>query len=153
MKTFDRKFLFGILVGVLSLLIVIFIYDKIFIDNNTPIYLKKSKDSTLTLNNVDFTSLNNIFEEKLYSINKRIDDILIFGGIIITLLLAINISVFVKAANEVDSHFNEHFEEYRKKVEESASKVTSLLNKAEADANLISQHKEKYFQEKQSIQR
>ena len=93
-------------------------YDKI----------EKDKISELML-------LNYTIEEKLNSVNKRIDDLYIFGGIIITLLLAINVGVYVKAESDVEKHFRDNYETYKTKIlglveeaEQHAGKLKSIVD-------------------------
>jgi predicted PurR-regulated permease PerM len=54
-----------------------------------------------------------VLDAQLTAYNKRIDDIFIFGGIIITLLLAIIASIYIKAEHDVENHFKKNFESYR----------------------------------------
>lgn len=59
-----------------------------------------------------------IFDEKLNSLNKRIDDLYVFAGVVVTLMLAINVSVYVRAANQIDDYIKENFENRKKVVDE-----------------------------------
>lgn len=82
-------------------------------------------------------------EEKINSLDKRIDDILIFGGIIITLVLAINVGVYVKAENEVEKHFRENFEIYKIQINDNAAEVRKLLNEIRSDAAVVEKLKDR----------
>jgi hypothetical protein len=74
------------------------------------------------------------------SLHSRINDFYFFAGIVIMLLLAINVGVYVKADQEVDRHFRENFEIYRKKIKRISKKSKRLLHdlriiKIEASGN------------------
>lgn len=105
------KYLFGALIGILILLIIVSFYREIFMVEkykNIPILLKTSKINEKDNLLIDYKiELSNI-EEKIISINKRIDDLCIFGGIIVTLLLAINVSVYVNAESVVNKFLKEN---------------------------------------------
>lgn len=53
------------------------------------------------------------------SLHSRINDFYIFAGIVITLLLAINVGVYVRADEEVERHVNENFSKYEKKISQA----------------------------------
>ena len=57
------------------------------------------------------------------SLHTRINDFYIFAGIVITLLLAINVGVYIKADEEVDKHFRENFDKYEKEVKKFSKKA------------------------------
>ncbi len=57
--------------------------------------------------------------EAVSSLHSRINDFYIFAGIVITLLLAINVGVYVKADDDVEKHFHENFHKYIKQMERS----------------------------------
>lgn len=86
-------------------------------------------------------SLN--LEEKLASANKRIDDMLIFGGIIITLLLAINVGVYVNAEKEVNKHFRENFDIHKEKVLKYLAEVEETAGKIKTELDLVQNIREK----------
>ena len=46
------------------------------------------------------------------ALHTRINDFYIFAGIVITLLLAINVGVYIKADQEVDHHMRENVQRY-----------------------------------------
>lgn len=73
------------------------------------------------------------------SLHTRINDFYIFAGVVITLLLAINVGVYVKADQEVDKHFRENFERYRKKIK----KIYKESGKLWRDLKII---RNEYFQ-------
>jgi uncharacterized protein YneF (UPF0154 family) len=74
--------------------------------------------------------------EKISSIDKRIDDVLVFGGIIVTLLLAINIGVFINVDKQVDKHLKDNFEVHKKKIMEYASEVEQAVGKIRTELEL-----------------
>jgi uncharacterized membrane protein len=54
--------------------------------------------------------------EGINSLHSRINDFYIFAGIVITLLLAINVGVYVKANEEIDRQLAEHIKQHDKKL-------------------------------------
>ena len=97
----------------------------------TPVCIGKSDTTKEALSQaiiqLKLTDLN--FQEKFDSINKRLDDYMLFGGLIITLLLGISVSVYLKTEAEVDKHFKEHFTENVKRIAEYEVKANELYGK------------------------
>ena len=135
------KILFGIAIGIGLVFSVFWVFRKAV----SPYYLlsvpkfitdtTKKSYSIEDLNNLRVQSL--ALEEKLASTNKRIDDLLIFGGIIITLLLAINVGVFVNAQREVDKHLKENFENHKTKILGYLAEVEETVGRAKAELELV----------------
>jgi predicted PurR-regulated permease PerM len=78
-----------------------------------------------------------VLEAQLTAYNKRIDDIFIFGGIIITLLLAIIASVYIKAEHDVESHFKKNFDSYRRRSLETLSEVQQFSTTAKTQIGMM----------------
>ena len=76
-------------------------------------------------------------EERIESANKRLDDMLIFGGIIITLLLAINVTVYVNSERQVEKYFRDNFEIHKQKVTKYLSDVEEMAGKIKTELELI----------------
>ena len=53
------------------------------------------------------------------ALHSRINDFYIFAGIVITLLLAINVGVFVNADDEVDKQIKGRFEKYEEEIKKT----------------------------------
>jgi len=111
--TFDAvanflKILLGVIIGIAAVISFLIVYRAWGLHNmiQAPVCLGKSdttKDALIQIvNQLKITNLN--YQEKFDSINKRLDDFLLFGGLIITLLLAISVSVYFKTEAEVDKH-------------------------------------------------
>jgi hypothetical protein len=64
---------------------------------------------------LEITAVN--VNEAVSSLHTRINDFYIFAGIVVTLLLAINIGVFVRADDEVENHIRENFGKYENRIE------------------------------------
>lgn len=62
-------------------------------------------------------------KEAVSSLHSRINDFYIFAGIVITLLLAINVGVYIKADEEVDRHFRENFDKYERRVKRFSKNI------------------------------
>jgi hypothetical protein len=118
------KFVLGILCGILLMLIAIFVITG---NNNTQLPQTQVPDTSSEkgikkkgeVTKEDFFSIKmqqGIHEESLAAYNRRIDDILSFGGIIVTLLLVIVAGVYVKAERDVDKHLKEQFQTYQSKI-------------------------------------
>ena len=86
---------------------------------------------------VDLKNQNLSTIEKIEALNKRLDDLLIFGAIIITLLLAINVSVFVNTDRQVDKYFRDNFETHKNKVTKYLEEVTEMAGKVQTQFDLI----------------
>lgn len=113
------KLLLGILIGILLSIAGYKIYTlfsfRALKDENLAELLANNKQMQGDeFNEFKIHAIN--IEEKINSINKRVDDWLVFGGLLITLLLAINVGVFVRAEGEVERHFKENFEKYKGQV-------------------------------------
>jgi hypothetical protein len=61
------------------------------------------------------------------AIHTRINDFYIFAGIVITLLLAINVGVFIRAEDEVEKHIKTNFEDYRDRIDVIHKQCEKLL--------------------------
>jgi len=64
------------------------------------------------------------------SLHSRINDFYIFAGIVITLLLAINVGVYVKASAEVNEQINKMADDHEKlinRLNEEGAKVIKEL--------------------------
>jgi predicted transporter len=84
-----------------------------------------------------------LFEEKIASVNKRLDDILIFGGIIITLLLGINAGVFINAERQVESYMRRNYQVYLDQLTADLKRADGMLSHIRNIFNLnISEKKE-----------
>jgi len=64
----------------------------------------------------------------LGALHSRINDFYIFAGIVITLLLAINVGVYVKADEEVDKHFRENFQSYQRNTNKKYTRYKKERN-------------------------
>ena len=136
-----NKILIGIIIGIFATVAISFLYRTCWLHDYlaNPIQIEKSdttKNALLTAVNQIKSAHANI-EEKFSSINKRLDDFLVFGGIIITLLLAVTVSVYLKTETEVNKHFKDNFEKYEKIVVESTNRVQTAAEKVLAYEELV----------------
>ena len=135
------KIIFGILIGVSIFFILFWGYRKIinpYYTLSIPQFVVDTSKKRLAQE--DIIALKNqslTLEEKLASNNKRIDDMLIFGGIIITLLLSINVVVYLNAEKEVDKYFREHFETHKQKVLKYLAEVEETAGKIKTELELL----------------
>jgi uncharacterized protein YneF (UPF0154 family) len=90
-----------------------------------------AQDDIIGLKNQSFN-----LEEKIASANKRLDDLLIFGTIIISLLLGINVSVYVSAERQVEKYFRENFDAHKKKVEDTVKNIEEMAGKMKTELEL-----------------
>lgn len=63
------------------------------------------------------------------ALHTRINDFYIFAGIVITLLLAINVGVFIRAKDEVEKHIKENYDAYRIKIEDIYQESLRIIRK------------------------
>ncbi len=59
-----------------------------------------------------------LMEERINSIHQRISDFYLFEGIVITLLLTINVGIFLRAKQEIETHFSENLDSYKIRLQE-----------------------------------
>lgn len=62
------------------------------------------------------------------TLHTRINDFYIFAGIVITLLLAINVGVFIRADAEIDKHIKENVFIYRERIENIHAQCRRILS-------------------------
>jgi hypothetical protein len=138
------KVVLGILIGIFTVLIVYFSYRIYYLPDKPITFYQTILDSARTsrtlairekLADIKIAEANT--DEKLISINKRFDDYLLFGGIVVTLLLGIVATVYFKTEAEVAKNFDEKFGDYQKRIQAAADKVEKLLNSVEAEAEII----------------
>ena len=130
-------FILGFMSCGLAITITFFAINKTsqangFIDVEKQTLSLLHRDSSQKNNSVEFTNLNTKqlnLEEKIVSTNKRFDDLYVLGGIIITLLIAINIGIFITVDNRVDKYFKEHFDEHEKNIVKCEKEAGALLGK------------------------
>lgn len=137
----NRKTLLNFVLGICATLFVMFIYRTILLEKTTPYSININTSDSLEKVKIesfirDLEKSENVVE-KLSSTNKRIDDILIFGGIIITLLLAINVGVYVKAESEVNKHFRDNFDPIKTEMEQKLKDINTISQKARTELDLI----------------
>ena len=101
---------------------------------------------------IDLKEKNSVLTEQLNSINTRFNDLYILGGIIITLLLAINVSVYVKASNEVKIHLDKKFGKQTEKINEYLAKAQSLLGTIQGIEEMSKATLKSKQEEKEKIQ-
>ena len=90
------------------------------------VYVTNTKALVVTTSDVN---------EAVGALHSRINDFYIFAGIVITLLLAINVGVFIRAEDEVEKHIDENFGRYKKKIKNVYNKCEQILNDLEGDIN------------------
>ncbi|HMH21345.1 MAG TPA: hypothetical protein VK563_06200 [Puia sp.] len=134
------KIALGISIGVFSTL-AIFLWFRVFINPKYTLSIPQfiTDTSRKRLAQEDIISLKNQslgFEEKIASANKRLDDMLIFGGIIVTLLLAINVAVYVNSERQVDKYFRDNFEIHKQKVLKYTTEAEEMAGKIKAELEL-----------------
>lgn len=89
--------------------------------------------------------------ERIISLNKRIDDTLIFRGVIVTLLITICVGVYVRAESEVDRHFKDNFDTISKKASEYVSKSEQAASKAQTELAILTEIR-KNVQDEQKVE-
>jgi hypothetical protein len=65
------------------------------------------------------------------SLHTRINDFYVFAGIVITLLLTINLAVYIKADGEVEKHINEKFGFYEKNLKDMVNTARKIVDEME----------------------
>jgi hypothetical protein len=134
-----KKYLIGILSGILIMCLLLWGFRVIINPQyalSVPHFVTDtSKKRPSQEDIIALTKQFLLIEEKTVSTNKRMDDILVFGGIIITLLLAINVSIFVNAERLVEKYFKENFETHKKRAEKYADDALRAASKTVSNSN------------------
>jgi hypothetical protein len=140
------KAFFGAIFGLFVFLIILLAFHKPLVNRY---FLDISQENpTSNVSNNLFT--NNIspdsvtamrtqipnIDERFNSINKRFDDFFIMAGIIITLLLAINVGIYVNTDSKVDKYFTDHYEEYASKVRKITEETETLYTEFKSKMDL-----------------
>lgn len=144
------KSILHVLLGIILTILVYFCYTKIILSENIRTVQKQTflidtithkiqKDSNSVVAKINYEIQTEVLtiNERINSINKRFDDLYIFGGIIITLLLAITLSVYIKAEAEVDKHFRDNFDKYKNQIIQNATEVEKIINEIKVKAEII----------------
>jgi|GEM_PF-3898810 len=90
-------------------------------------------------NEVQIKEQNELIEEKIKSLNDRIGDLYLSTTIIITLVLVIVASVYLKAGEEVEKHMNKHFGQYKSEIERMNAEAQKYLTEIRTKAELAEQ--------------
>lgn len=90
-------------------------------------------------NEIQIREQNAILDEKISSLNTRIDDLYLSLGIVITLLLAVTVSVYFKTEAEVSKHMNENYNKYKVDIQTILGEAQALLAEIKANAELAQQ--------------
>lgn len=126
------KILMGVLLGILVMTGVIWCLGQTYHGLSAKKEVYQCESSSIG---------TEIFEEKIASVNKRIDDIAIFGGIIVTLLLAINAGVFVNAERQVESYMRRNYQIYLDQILADLKRADGMLGHIRDIFNLKSSGK------------
>jgi len=126
------KVLMGVLLGVMLMIIVVWGFSK---TNDGLVATKAGYRCEISSNETV------LFEEKIISVNKRLDDILIFGGIIVTLLLGINAGVFVNAERQGESYMRRNYQFYLDQILADLKRADGMLGHIRNIFNLNSSGK------------
>lgn len=148
-----RQLLFFLL-GILSIIIVHTLYKNYVLGGGVKKEVLKTIPSQISPKFVQNDSMNtnkdyNIenqieiktINERIQSINQRFDDLYIFGGIIITLVLAIIVSVYIRAESEVDKHFKDNFEKYKNQIIKNSIEAEKIISEIKVKAVLLEELK------------
>lgn len=146
------KIIFGIICGVLLSLLLYFCYylgkqkreDTVYfaMEKVASIVNEKSKFKSANTSELMEEKLKNaVNEEKINTLNTRFNDLYVLGGIIVTVLLAINLGVYIKTEQEVAKHFTDNYSEYKNQIEEKLTESTALVQKIKAEYNSVEELK------------
>jgi len=147
------KFLAGFVLCALIALLFVVAYSKtkqakelIAIEKQTIDLLKNPNGKIPILSEDELNIKINAVDEKINSVNKRFDDLYLLGGTIVTLLLAINIGIFLRTQAEVDRYFKKNFEahlgritDYEKQAAEQLGKITTYVASLETKNQVVEQ--------------
>lgn len=138
-----NKIFFGIFVGIAVSLLGVFIFSKLGSKsieqkiNNTYSYIKDIYQPADLKEKIEaFQKKSEITDEKINTINTRFNDMYVLGGVIITLLLGINISVYIRAENEVNKHFKENYNKHKEQIVSYVSEAEKLVGELKSKVDL-----------------
>ena len=145
------KSILGSLIGLLLFFIVLLVFHKPIVDRyvldikQTSINIALLKDTSRTnFNNTKANDINTelktyeaILDERINSLNKRFDDLYILSAIIVTLLLAINIGVFINTDSKVEKYFKDHHQDITEKLKVYQTEAEALFSSLKARSDLI----------------
>ncbi len=147
MRTF-LTILLGVIIGIAISMSFLITYRAWGLHNivQAPISLGRldtTKDGLAqSINQFKISTLN--FQEKFDSVNKRLDDFLVFGGLIVTLLLGLSVSIYFKTETEVDKHMktrrkeiDDEIENNKKAMRENLTAMGSFLADAKVKSDAI----------------
>lgn len=138
------KIFLGIVIGVFITLVSLFIYHTYIVNKNTEC-INSISDKITKINSTDFIKVKELTDvEKFNSLNKRIDDFCIFGGVIITLLLAINVGVWIQADTIVRKHLHENFGKHKKQIINEVNEAQRLVGEINTQLEFTLKLRERY---------
>jgi len=70
--------------------------------------------------------------EVVNSLHTRINDFYIFAGIVTTLLLAINVGVFIRAEDEVEKHIKQNFGDIERNIKAMQDRCKQIQDDMES---------------------
>jgi len=136
-----NKILSGVIIGFFLAFTLSFLYKtywlRDYVCSSNSIEKIDTSKSSMASCVYQIKSLHGNYEEKFSSINKRLDDFLVFGGVIITLLLTITVSVYLKTEVEVAKHFKTNFYELEKQIVGIKNKAEESLGTIQAYESLL----------------
>ena len=141
------RILWGILIGILICLTLLFGYRKVinpYYTMSIPKFItdtsKKPIISESEINGLKTQLLSS--EEKISYYNKRIDDILIFGGIIVTLLLVINVAVYTNGEKQVTKYLEDNVGSFRDRAQDLLGQIQETASSVNTEWELMQSKKE-----------
>lgn len=126
-----KKLIFGVLIGILLTSIGLFWWRTItihsFIDSPL-IEFKSLNDTSISRDQlIELKIADTVNQEKIAALNKRLDDYMLFAGVVITLFLALIVGVYVKTDSEVEKHFKENAGIYLTRIKQATSEAERTL--------------------------
>lgn len=134
------KILLGTLLGIYIILVIMFLYPR-FTLSKTDESLVDSSGTNINLE--QFLKEKGNYEEKIASVNKRFDDLFVLGGILVTVLLAINIGAYLKAEADVERLFQKNFSSYIDKVKDDSKAITQVKTEIETMFSMLKDRERK----------
>lgn len=151
-----QKIILGILIGIGLATVFTFLYRTWWLNDYigkdvVPVKCDSTKEAMIQ-SVQQLQILNASFAEKIEALNKRLDDFLVFGGMVITLLLAITISVYLKTESEVSKHMNKYAEDIDKDIIKNKEAIEKYLTQAAQLVQEIESKKDAATEELNRIQ-
>jgi hypothetical protein len=109
---------------------------NIVISDSVKIFLSKSV-LKLEKAHKNITEFQALYDEKINSINNRINDFYVSGGIIVTLLLLFGVVSSIRAKNETKIYLEDNFSSLQNEMEDELKQAKEIVGNIQTEYDLL----------------